>query len=63
MSVAPSTRADYFRHDYGYWALGHLHRRQCAVDGLPVFYAGNLQGRGPAEDGEKGGLVVEARAA
>jgi DNA repair exonuclease SbcCD nuclease subunit len=56
---APSTAADYERLDYGYWALGHIHIRQRAVDGLPVFYAGNLQGRNPRETGEKGGYVVE----
>jgi DNA repair exonuclease SbcCD nuclease subunit len=57
---APSTPADYERLAYSYWALGHIHRRQCAVAGLPVFYAGNLQGRNPRESGAKGGYVVEA---
>jgi DNA repair exonuclease SbcCD nuclease subunit len=57
---APSTPADYERLDYSYWALGHIHIRQRAVPGLPVFYAGNLQGRNPRETGEKGGYVVEA---
>jgi DNA repair exonuclease SbcCD nuclease subunit len=57
---APSTAADYERLAYSYWALGHIHIRQQAVAGLPVFYAGNLQGRNPRETGEKGGYVVEA---
>ena len=57
---APSTRADYERLPYSYWALGHIHLRQQAVPGLPVHYAGNLQGRHANETGEKGGLVVEA---
>jgi DNA repair exonuclease SbcCD nuclease subunit len=57
---APSTAADYERHAYSYWALGHIHIRQQAVAGLPVFYAGNLQGRNPRETGEKGGYAVEA---
>jgi DNA repair exonuclease SbcCD nuclease subunit len=57
---APSTAADYERRDYSYWALGHIHIRQRAAAGLPVFYAGNLQGRNPRETGEKGGYVVEA---
>jgi DNA repair exonuclease SbcCD nuclease subunit len=57
---APSTRADYERLDYAYWALGHIHLRQQALEGLPVHYAGNLQGRNPRETGAKGGLVVEA---
>jgi len=57
---APSTRADYEQLPYSYWALGHIHLRQQAVAGLPVHYAGNLQGRHVGETGEKGGLVVEA---
>jgi DNA repair exonuclease SbcCD nuclease subunit len=57
---APSTAADYQRLDYAYWALGHIHVRQQAVPGLPVYYAGNLQGRDVGETGAKGGLVVEA---
>lgn len=59
---APSTPDDYQRAGFSYWALGHIHLRQCAVPGLPVFYAGNLQGRNPRETGEKGGFVVEAHA-
>lgn len=57
---APSTPADYQRLDYAYWALGHIHLRQQAVAGLPVHYAGNLQGRNISETGAKGGLRVEA---
>jgi len=56
---APSTAADYERLAYSYWALGHIHIRQRAVAGMPVFYAGNLQGRNPRETGEKGGYAVE----
>jgi len=57
---APSTRTDYERLPYSYWALGHIHLRQQAVPGLPVYYPGNLQGRNPRETGAKGGLAVEA---
>ena len=57
---APSTRADYERLGYSYFALGHVHQRGQAVDGLPVYYAGNLQGRNPRESGAKGGWQVEA---
>jgi DNA repair exonuclease SbcCD nuclease subunit len=57
---APSSDADFHRLDYSYWALGHIHARQRAVAELPVFYAGNLQGRNARETGEKGGLRVEA---
>ncbi len=59
---APSGQRDFERAGYSYWALGHIHTRQCAVPGQPVYYPGNLQGRNPRETGEKGGLVVEARA-
>jgi len=59
---APSGQRDYERAGYSYWALGHIHGRQCAVPGQPVHYAGNLQGRNPRETGEKGGLVVECEA-
>ncbi len=59
---APSGQADFERPEYSYWALGHIHKRQRAVPDLPVYYAGNLQGRNPSETGAKGGLVVEARA-
>ncbi len=59
---APSTRADYERLDYAYFALGHVHQAGRAFDGLPVHYAGNLQGRNPRETGPKGGLLVEAHA-
>jgi DNA repair exonuclease SbcCD nuclease subunit len=57
---APSTRADYERLAYAYWALGHIHLRQQPLPGLPVHYAGNLLGRNPRETGAKGGLAVEA---
>jgi DNA repair exonuclease SbcCD nuclease subunit len=59
---APSTRADYERLDYAYFALGHVHQTGCPFEGLPAYYAGNLQGRHPRETGAKGGLLVEARA-
>jgi DNA repair exonuclease SbcCD nuclease subunit len=58
---APSGLRDFERAEYSYWALGHIHIRQCAVPGQPVHYAGNLQGRNPRETGQKGGLVVEAQ--
>jgi DNA repair exonuclease SbcCD nuclease subunit len=57
---APSARGDYERLDYNYWALGHVHLRQQAFDGLPAYYAGNLQGRHFRETGAKGAYVVEA---
>jgi DNA repair exonuclease SbcCD nuclease subunit len=58
---APSGQSDFEADEFSYWALGHIHLRQRAVPGRPVYYAGNLQGRNSKETGEKGGLVVEAR--
>jgi exonuclease SbcD len=60
LRYAPSTRADYERLGYAYFALGHVHQPGRAVDGLPVYYAGNLQGRNSRESGAKGGWLVEA---
>jgi len=60
LRYAPSTRADYERTGYAYFALGHVHQPGRAFDGLPVYYAGNLQGRNARESGPKGGYLVEA---
>ncbi|MSR35225.1 MAG: DNA repair exonuclease [Gemmatimonadetes bacterium] len=43
-------------HDY--WALGHVHLRQCLAEAPAVHYPGNLQGRTHRESGPKGGLLV-----
>ncbi len=56
---APSTRADFDKPGYHYWALGHIHKRQQVFPDLPVHYPGNLQGRHPREPGPKGGNWVE----
>ena len=45
-----------------YWALGHVHMRQCLYEGGPwIAYPGNLQGLSPkpSERGAKGALLVE----
>ena len=56
---APCTRADLAHLGYDYYALGHVHLRQRPFEDLPAWYAGNLQGRNPREQGKKGGLLVE----
>lgn len=56
---APSSVENLRRAGFHYWALGHVHRRQALSDDPPIHYAGNLQGRNPAETGPKGGLLVE----
>src|SRR4029453_15589199 len=44
-------------HDY--WALGHVHLRQCLSEAPAVHYSGNTQGRTHRESGPRGGLLVE----
>lgn len=56
---APSDVENLRRAGFHYWALGHVHRRQAVSDDPPIHYAGNIQGRNPAETGPKGGLLVE----
>lgn len=58
---APCSLADLEAKGYGYWALGHVHKRQTwrTRDGWAA-YSGNLQGRDPGETGAKGFLWVEA---
>jgi len=56
---APSNVENLRRAGFHYWALGHVHRRQAVSDDPPIHYAGNLQGRNPAETEPKGGLLVE----
>src|SRR5688572_17425674 len=66
------SRASEMHHDYApshlpqlresghhYWALGHVHTRQCLSDAPAIHYPGNLQGRTPRERGARGGLLVD----
>ena len=61
---APCTEADLSESLIDYWALGHIHIRNCKqmAPGRWWAYPGNLQGRStkPAECGEKGALLVRA---
>lgn len=43
---------------YGYWALGHVHRREVLHRDPWVVFAGNLQGRHAREVGAKGYMLV-----
>ena len=43
---------------YGYWALGHVHKREVLASDPPVVFCGNLQGRHPKETGAKGATLV-----
>lgn len=44
---------------FGYWALGHIHRRQTLSSDPPIHYPGCLMGLDPGERGPKGGLLVD----
>lgn len=44
---------------YAYWALGHVHLRQCLSEDPGIWYPGNPQGHDPSEIGAKGCLLVE----
>jgi len=45
--------------DYKYWALGHVHARECLRDRDPVIlFPGNIQGRHVRETGRKGCTLV-----
>ncbi len=44
---------------FDYWALGHVHSRQCLSEDPPIHYPGNTHGRTPRETGAKGGLLVD----
>jgi exonuclease SbcD len=58
-AYAPS-ELTFLRHaGYDYWALGHVHTRQSLSDDPPIWYAGSVQGRTHADQGERGALVVD----
>ena len=56
---APSELARLQAAGYDYWALGHVHTRQCLWTDPPIHYPGNLQGRTHRETGPKGALLVD----
>jgi DNA repair protein SbcD/Mre11 len=56
---APCTVESLRLKGYGYWALGHIHKREILDerDG-PIVFPGNIQGRNIRESGAKGCLLV-----
>lgn len=60
---APATLDDLLGREYGYWALGHIHKPTALGDasrhGVPILYAGNPQGRNVNECGPRGCLLVD----
>ena len=56
---APCTEEGLAALGYDYWALGHVHTRECLRDEDPaIWFPGNPQGRHIREDGPKGCLLV-----
>lgn len=56
---APCSLAQLTDKGYGYWALGHIHKREVLASDPPVVFCGNLQGRHPKETGGKGATLVK----
>jgi hypothetical protein len=59
---APCSRRTLRQHGYDYWALGHVHAREIVSTEPWIVFPGNLQGRGPREEGSKGASLVRIRA-
>ena len=59
---APCTTDDFAGRGIGYWALGHVHRRQIVSESPCVLYPGNIQGRDLGETGPKGCYVAHVDA-
>lgn len=47
--------------EYGYWALGHVHRRERLDGDTYILFPGNLQGRHIKETGPKGCSLITAQ--
>jgi DNA repair exonuclease SbcCD nuclease subunit len=60
-SYAPCSRRTLRRHGYDYWALGHVHAREVIATEPWIVFPGNLQARGPREEGPKGASLVRVR--
>ncbi|MCP5151892.1 MAG: DNA repair exonuclease [Ectothiorhodospiraceae bacterium] len=56
---APCTVEGLRRRGYGYWALGHVHRREVVSQEPWIVFPGNLQGRHARETGAKGCTLIE----
>lgn len=55
---APCSLEDLKAHDYDYWALGHIHKRETLCEEPLIAFSGNIQGRHIRETGPKGCLLV-----
>ncbi|HHB92274.1 MAG TPA: DNA repair exonuclease [Thioploca sp.] len=55
---APCTKSDLLAHNYDYWALGHIHKREILHENPWIVFSGNLQGRHIRETGIKGCTLI-----
>jgi len=55
---APCNIAGLVAKDYGYWALGHVHKREILHENPWIVFPGNIQGRDMGERGAKGCMLI-----
>ncbi|EAG1723234.1 exonuclease SbcCD subunit D [Listeria monocytogenes] len=55
---APFRVQEISKKGFGYWALGHIHKRQLLAESPSIYYPGNIQGRNRKESGEKGASII-----
>ena len=58
-TYAPCALEELATRGYGYWALGHIHKRAVLRQDPWIVYSGNTQGRHAKETGPKGSYLVE----
>jgi len=56
---APCKYDDLLKHNYDYWALGHIHKTLVYGNDRPAVFPGCTCGRDFGETGKKGGYLVE----
>jgi exonuclease SbcD len=57
-TYAPCSLQDLENRGYDYWALGHVHQAEIALEDPPVVFPGCIQGRHIRETGRKGCILV-----
>jgi DNA repair exonuclease SbcCD nuclease subunit len=57
-NYAPCSVQELRSKQYGYWALGHVHKREIFPHDPSIVFPGNIQGRHIGETGAKGCMLV-----
>ena len=57
-NYAPCSLDDLKSRGYGYWALGHVHKREIVSEDPWIVFPGNIQGRHIRETGPKGAALI-----